>query len=65
MEYLNLERRMKMFYKSKKKRNGFLYHNNHNMLQCKRMLLYKILNAIETKEILTKKYNYIVEKFMT
>jgi len=54
-----------MFYKSKRSEMDFLYHNNHNMLQCKRMLLYKILNAIETKEILTKKYNYIVEKFMT
>jgi hypothetical protein len=42
----------------------FLYLNNYNMLQCKRMLLYKILNSIETKEILTKKNKNIVEKFM-
>lgn len=42
----------------------FLYRNNYNMIQSKRMLLYKLLNAIETKEILTKKYKYIVEKFM-
>lgn len=63
MEYLNLERRMKNVLQKKRSEMDFLYRNN-NMLQCKRMLLYKILNAIETKEILTKKYKYIVEKFM-
>ena len=64
MEYLNLERRMKNVLQKKRSEMDFLYRNNYNMLQCKRMLLYKILNAIETKEILTKKYKYIVEKFM-